>query len=155
MKFPATTFLLLLLLSLSEGDAYGQQRASVVISTPEQIKADFAAVPCKDEERLSTAKSLSEKMGAAAPDISVEKYKNVENFIVRRPGASGETAVRRGSLRQGLRRVRGGRQLVRRSRRRLHIQDPQRHPLEEDARLRRLREGREGARRVARDGGGD
>ena len=64
-----------------------------IISTVEEIKADFAAVPCKDAERLNAVKSLFEKMGAAPSDITVEKYKNVENVIIRKQGASDDKIV--------------------------------------------------------------
>ena len=73
--------------------ASAQQAASISLSTPEEIKADFAAVPCKDEERLNAVKVLFEKMGAAASSISVEKFKNVENLVVRKPGATEEIIV--------------------------------------------------------------
>lgn len=93
MKLSITTFILLLMLFFTGSDASGQQQASISISTPEQIKEDFADVPCKDEERLNAVKALFEKMGAASSSISIEKYKNVENLVVRKPGASQEIVV--------------------------------------------------------------
>lgn len=93
MKLPITTFILLLMLFFAGSNASGQQQASISISTTEQIKEDFAAVPCKDEERLNAVKALFEKMGAASSSISIEKYKNVENLVVRKPGASQEIVV--------------------------------------------------------------
>jgi hypothetical protein len=92
MKLPAATLILFLMLSCAGGDAFGRQ-ASIGISTPEQIKEDFAAVPCKDGERLNAVRALFEKMGAAPSGISIDKHKNVENLVVRKPGASPETVV--------------------------------------------------------------
>lgn len=69
------------------------QSTAVSISTPEQIKAEFDSVPCKNEERLSAAKALFEKIDAPAADTSIDKYKNVENLVVRKPGASQEIIV--------------------------------------------------------------
>lgn len=63
------------------------------ISTPEQIKAEFESVPCKNDDRLGAARALFEKAGAPADDISVEKYKNVENLVVRKKGATEEKIV--------------------------------------------------------------
>ncbi len=63
-------------------------------STPEQIKEDIDAVPCKgNSERLQAVKALFEKMGATASDISIEKTKNTENIIIRKQGASSELIV--------------------------------------------------------------
>jgi hypothetical protein len=63
-------------------------------STPEQIKEDIDAVPCKgNSERLKAVKALFEKMGAPASDISIEKTKNTENIIIRKQGGSSELIV--------------------------------------------------------------
>ena len=69
------------------------QQKELVISTPEEFKVEFDSVPCKDEDRLNAVKVLFEKMGATQSDISIEKYKNVENLVVRKQGASEETIV--------------------------------------------------------------
>ena len=63
------------------------------LSTPEQIKEDFVAVPCKDEDRLNAVKTLFEKSGAKASEVTVEKFKNIENVVVRKPGPSDEIIV--------------------------------------------------------------
>ena len=84
----ATLFVCLLL-----GNQASAQQAELVISTPEQIKEEFAAVPCKDADRLSAVRALFERMGANDSSISLEKYKNVENLVVRKPGASEEMIV--------------------------------------------------------------
>lgn len=62
-------------------------------STQEQIKADLQSVPCKNEDRLSAVKSLFEKMGAGLSEISVDKYRNVENLVITKPGASTEKII--------------------------------------------------------------
>lgn len=95
MRLAINALLLLLLIPPSGGEASGRQRpeAPLNISTPEQIKEEFAAVVCKDEGRLEAVKALFRKMGAAEADLSVEKYRNVENLVVRLPGASPETVV--------------------------------------------------------------
>lgn len=93
MKSSITTLALPLILFFALSSASGQQAASVTISTPEQIKEDFAAVPCEDKDRLNAVKALFEKMGADSSSISIEKYKQVENLVVRLPGASEEIIV--------------------------------------------------------------
>ncbi|HLG17102.1 MAG TPA: M20/M25/M40 family metallo-hydrolase [Blastocatellia bacterium] len=59
-----------------------------VVSTLEQVKEDFNSVPCKNSQRQSAAVALFEKMGAAPSEISVERFKGVENIVVRKPGTS-------------------------------------------------------------------
>jgi len=93
MKFPsrwvaASSLSLFLLATSSESH---QNPSS--ISTAEQIKAEFDFVPCKDEDRLNAVKALFEKMGASASEISIEKFKNVENLVVRKQGVSPEMIV--------------------------------------------------------------
>jgi hypothetical protein len=73
--------------------ATAAQQPGFKISTPEAIKAEFNSVPCKNEERMAAVKALFERMGATESDETVEKYKNVENFVVRKPGASPETII--------------------------------------------------------------
>jgi Iap family predicted aminopeptidase len=64
-----------------------------VLSTLEQIKEDTDSAPCKSEQRLDGVKSLFEKMGASATDLSVESIKKLENLVVRKLGDSNETIV--------------------------------------------------------------
>lgn len=48
--------------------------AKPAFSTPEEIKAEFDAVPCKgNSERLKAVQALFEKLGASASNISIEK----------------------------------------------------------------------------------
>lgn len=69
------------------------QSAEASVSTAEEIKAGFDSVPCNNEERLGAVKALFEKMGAPASDVSIDKYKNVENLVIRKQGASQEKIV--------------------------------------------------------------
>lgn len=71
----------------------GAQQTRIKISTPEQFKAEFDSVPCKNDDRLEAVKTLFGKMGAAPSDISMEKYKNVENLVIRKLGTSQEKIV--------------------------------------------------------------
>jgi Iap family predicted aminopeptidase len=79
----------LLLLPTSSGAA--KQRLN--ISSPEQLQEDFRAVPCKDEERLEAVRVLFAKAGAAAAEMTTDKYKNVENFVIVKPGETAERIV--------------------------------------------------------------
>ena len=98
MKLPRLMFIatiLILHISLAaqpalhlQAQADGQARKPI-FSTPDQIKEDIKAAPCKgNPERLKAVKTLFEKMGAPASDISIEKTLNTENIIVRKPGSS-------------------------------------------------------------------
>ncbi len=69
------------------------QQNAVEISTPEEIKAELSSVPCKDGERLAAVQALFERVGAPASDMSVEKYKGVENLVVRKQGTSADIMV--------------------------------------------------------------
>jgi len=69
------------------------QHGDITISSVEEIKSEFNSVPCKDSDRLNAAKALFAKMGAADADMSVEKFKNVENLVVRKQGTSQEILV--------------------------------------------------------------
>jgi len=85
-----TAIFLILLLTPFSAPA---QQPSPEVSTLEAIKAEFDAVPCKDGERLAAVRALFEKLGATEADFTLEKYKQAENFIVRKPGKSPETII--------------------------------------------------------------
>lgn len=85
------TIILLQLFSLLV--SWNAPPSQIEISTPEQIKTEFDAVPCNNEERLTAVRALFEKIGAAASDISIDKYKNVENLVIRKRGASEEKII--------------------------------------------------------------
>lgn len=84
------TLLLLLLICTS---ASAQQQSTLKLSTPADFKAEFAAVPCKDDERLAAVKLLFTKAGVPEAQLSVEQHKGVENLVVRKPGTSAKTIV--------------------------------------------------------------
>ena len=86
----ALLFPLLLLVAVASQDS---QQSPIDISPQEQIKAEFKSVPCKNEDRLPAVRQLFENMGATPSDMSVEKYKNVENLVVRKQGGSQEMIV--------------------------------------------------------------
>ena len=48
-----------------------EQQSAYILSTPEDFKEAFTAVPCKNEERLPAVKALFLKMGAPEADISI------------------------------------------------------------------------------------
>jgi len=79
-----------LLSVLLAGNLLGQDSR---ISTEAQLKADVELAPCKSEERLEIVKKLFLKMGAKESDISIEKYKDSENVVVKKKGASDETVI--------------------------------------------------------------
>jgi len=87
------TFFLVLLVFLLAPGFTGAQESEVKISSPEEIKEDFSAVPCNDKERLEAVKALFERAGAPASDVSSDKYRDVENFVVMKKGESDERIV--------------------------------------------------------------
>ena len=92
LKIQTAFIISLLLLAAVSAPARTRQSAAKV-SSLEEIKAEFAAVPCQDKERLSAAKALFEKLGGPSPDVTVEKYKGVENLVARVRGTSPEIIV--------------------------------------------------------------
>ncbi len=64
-----------------------------VLSKVEEFRDAFAAVPCKNEERLPAVKALFLKMGAPEADITVEKIKDVENIVIRKQGETDEKII--------------------------------------------------------------
>ena len=63
------------------------------LSTPEDFKVELDSVPCNNQDRLDAAKASFEKVGASTSDITVDKYKDVENLIVRKQGTSQEMII--------------------------------------------------------------
>ena len=67
---------------------------TVRISTQEEIQAEFASVPCKNDERLQAARNLFVRMGAPDEALAVVQYgTNVQNLVVRKAGGSAETII--------------------------------------------------------------
>jgi Zn-dependent M28 family amino/carboxypeptidase len=64
-----------------------------LLSTPEQIQEDILSLDCRRNERLPAVQALFEKMGASASEISLERFKQGENLVVRKPGKSQEIIV--------------------------------------------------------------
>ncbi len=91
-RLPYIIVLLQLLLPLPLS-SLPAQHGDITIASVEEIKSEFNSVPCKDTDRLNAAKALFAKMGAADADMSVEKFKNVENLVVRKQGTSQEILV--------------------------------------------------------------
>jgi Iap family predicted aminopeptidase len=71
----------------------GAQDPGLKVSTIEQIKEDFSTVPCEDKKRLEAVQSLFERAGAPAADFTVEKLKDVENFVLTKKGETSEKIV--------------------------------------------------------------
>jgi len=89
-RSPISMKLLILVLLAA---ALGPAQSAVHVSSPEEIKQDFDAVPCKNKDRLRSVRALFEKMGAHASDISVQKLNGKQNLIVRLPGSTDERIV--------------------------------------------------------------
>jgi Zn-dependent M28 family amino/carboxypeptidase len=60
-----------------------------LITTRDEMRAEFDSVPCKNGDRLTAVKALFEKMGAKPEEIVVEKVKGVENVIIRKASTNG------------------------------------------------------------------
>jgi Zn-dependent M28 family amino/carboxypeptidase len=71
----------------------GAQESGFRISSLEQIKEDFSTVPCEDKKRLEAVKSLFERAGVPSSEVTIDKYKDVENFVWTRKGESAEKIV--------------------------------------------------------------
>lgn len=88
VHFPSVALLVL----LSAFPALAQQ-LDTGVSNPEQIKQDFVTVPCGDKERLGSVRLLLERAGAPASEITIDKYKDVENLVVIKKGQTAEKIV--------------------------------------------------------------
>ena len=81
-----------LLLACVAPPAFAQQ-PTTTLSTPEEIAAEFASVPCDNADRQAATRALLARMGAPEADISVQRHGEVENVVVVRPGKGNETLV--------------------------------------------------------------
>ena len=70
----------------------GAQNPGIKISTDAQIKDDFNTVPCEDKQRLAAVQSLFERDVSSA-DFTIDKHKDVENFVLTKKGESSEKIV--------------------------------------------------------------
>ena len=89
----AAGLVLLLLWPLLTAFGFSDSDNKLVVSTLDEIKAEFTNVVCQNDKRQAAVKALFEKMGAAASDITVEKFGGVENLVLRKPGATAETVI--------------------------------------------------------------
>jgi Iap family predicted aminopeptidase len=64
-----------------------RQETNPLLSSEDQIREEFAQVPCKNKERLNAVRKLFEKMGATPDELSIDKVKNAENLVVTRKGS--------------------------------------------------------------------
>jgi Zn-dependent M28 family amino/carboxypeptidase len=87
------TSLLASLVFLLAAISTNAQDSGLKVSSPEQIKEDFSAVPCDDKKRLEAVKSLFERAGVASSDVTIDKYKEVENVVLVKKGESPEKIV--------------------------------------------------------------
>lgn len=87
------TNILIALLFLTICFSAKAQDNTLKISTAEDIKSDFDSVPCQNDARFAAVKALFERAGALESDISLDKYKGVENLVIRKPGTTEETLV--------------------------------------------------------------
>ena len=71
----------------------GAQDSAIKISTPEQFKEDFNTVPCEDEQRLTGVRWLFERDGTPSATFTIDRYKDVENFVWTKKGESAEKIV--------------------------------------------------------------
>lgn len=87
------TSLLVALVFLIAAIPTGAQEPSIKLSSPEQIKEDFSTVPCEDKKRLEAVQSLFERAGLPSSEVTIDKYKDVENFVWTKKGESSEKIV--------------------------------------------------------------
>lgn len=87
-KFGFALFIAILLTS-----AAFAQKEPIKISTDDEIKEDLKLVPCKNSERMEALKKLFQKMGAVDTDISIDKFKDVQNVVVTKKGRTDEIVV--------------------------------------------------------------
>jgi len=83
-------FLLLCTLFVLASGSFGQRSVEEVDAS---LKADLAAGPCKNEERLAAVKALFKKHGALDADIQVEKYKDVDDVTLMKKGKTEDVIV--------------------------------------------------------------
>src|SRR5258706_4961952 len=84
--------ILLLCLSFVAND-FGQQPAVNKTVTEAQIKADIALVPCRNEDRLEAVKKLFQASDATDGDISIQKFKDIQNLVVTKKGNTDDIVV--------------------------------------------------------------
>jgi len=63
------------------------------LATLDEIANEFQSVPCKNGDRQQAAMALLERMGAPRDAITIQHYKNVDDIVVVKPGATQEKIV--------------------------------------------------------------
>jgi Zn-dependent M28 family amino/carboxypeptidase len=63
------------------------------VSTEEELKADVAAGPCKNDERFDAVKKLFQRMGATDDEIKVETFDKGQNIVLSKKGTTDETVI--------------------------------------------------------------
>jgi Iap family predicted aminopeptidase len=69
-----------------------QDGNGIKLSTSDEMRSEFDSVPCQNDERLNAVRALFERMGADPAEITIDKFKNVENVVIRKVAASHETS---------------------------------------------------------------
>ncbi|MBA2619771.1 MAG: M20/M25/M40 family metallo-hydrolase [Acidobacteria bacterium] len=69
------------------------QKTSLKISTEAEIKENLQLAPCKNADRLAAAAALFRAMGAADADVSIGKFKDLQNLVVTKKGKTDETII--------------------------------------------------------------
>jgi len=63
------------------------------LSSPRQLQADAQAGPCLNADRFEAVRKLFERMGADSGQITIDRFKSVQNISIRKPGHSEELIV--------------------------------------------------------------
>jgi Zn-dependent M28 family amino/carboxypeptidase len=59
----------------------------------DQIKADVALAPCKNEDRLATVEKLFRAGGAVDADIATQRFGKIQNLVVTKKGKSEDIVI--------------------------------------------------------------
>lgn len=72
--------------------AFAQQPA-IELVTQDEISAEIGLAPCNNEDRLEAVRKLFQTSGATDADISIQKFRDIQNLVVTKKGKSDETIV--------------------------------------------------------------
>jgi len=94
LRHLATAILCAVLLTVTlVARSHPSRQTAARLSTPNEIKAEFTNVPCRDEDRMAAVQALFKKLGATDADLSIDHHKGVDNLIVRKSGTDNGTIV--------------------------------------------------------------
>src|SRR5678815_5676766 len=82
----------LLLLVTFPSIALAEPQAAA-LSTPEEFQREFETVPCNNPDRRDAVTTLFKRMGASDSEITVEKYKGVENVVIGKQGTTADVII--------------------------------------------------------------